>query len=115
MGTPFTEPTDRACAICGRGTDEASIAVITEVREGARAGDRAWLCEGCGQDRQRCRLFARLSHDWYTYLTTEGLFGSPDRPMPVVSTRISSPRLLATADPRDSQPLTRYHAWTFDI
>ena len=105
---------DDGCLICGKTTEQVPIGVYAEFPgEGARHGERVWLCEGCAQTREFARAFVLQVRDHYASYETMHRAAQDDRQRIFgYGYRIASPVLRALVSERGTN---RFHEWTEDI
>jgi hypothetical protein len=113
MGSP-PENHDNGCLICGKAADQVPVGVYSEYTgEGARHGERVWICEGCAQVKEYARAFVVQARDHYTSYGGTWPENQPRTGLPYAySYRIASPVLRAQVD---QHGLNLFHAWTADL
>jgi hypothetical protein len=106
--------TDNGCLICGRTSDVVSLGVYSEYAgEGARQGERVWICEECAQIEEYARAFVIQAREQFSIHGGGGWQGQhlPETSV-AFSYRIVSPVLRSLTD---EHGVNRFHAWTIDI
>jgi hypothetical protein len=105
---------DDGCLICGKTTEQVPVGVHAEYPgEGARHGERVWLCEICAQNRDYARAFVMQVRDHYaSYASTQSAPGDDASQVYGYGYRIASPVLRTQVGEHGSN---RFHEWTEDI
>lgn len=105
---------DDGCLICGRTAERVPVGVYADYPgEGARTGERVWLCEECAQTRDFARAFVLHVRDHYASdADRQPLPGDAAQRIYGFGYRIASPVLRAQVGERG---LNQFHEWTEDI
>jgi hypothetical protein len=105
---------DEGCLICGKTTEEVPVGVYAEYPgEGARHGERVWLCEACAQTKDYARAFVlQVRAHYASYASAHSSLEEDTKQVYGYGYRIASPILRAQVGEHGSN---RFHEWTEDI